>query len=65
MTSNSHGVCGKMALNSLKVKAIHATCMKHYPLERLDTRAAAEKEMRNAIDEVCRKTKAPPGVENL
>ena len=39
-----------------------ASCTKHYPLDRLVTRATAEREMCNAIDEVCRKTKAP--VEN-
>ena len=39
-----------MALNSLKVKAIHATCTKHYPLERLETGAAAEKEMCKSVE---------------
>ena len=63
--SNCRGACGKTALNYLKVKAIFATCSKHYPLDRLETGATAEREMRNAIDEVCRKTKAPVNNENF
>ena len=61
-TSNCREVCGKKALDQSRVKAIHATCMKHYPLERLEMAITAEKDMRNAIDEVCRKTKI--GIEN-
>ena len=59
--SNCRGACGKKALNTLKLKAIHSCCIANYPLERLETSHAAEKEMRNAIDEVCRKTKAHGG----
>ena len=62
--SNCRGLCGKKALNCLKVKAILSTCITHYPLDWLETGATAEKEMRNAIDKVCRKTKAAPGTEN-
>ena len=39
------------------VKAIYTCCISNYPLERLETSAAAEKEMKNDVDEVCRKTK--------
>ena len=56
-TSNSRGLCGKKALDPSKLKAIHEVAVKNYPLERLETRASAEKEMRTAIDEACRKTK--------
>ena len=62
--SNCHEVCGKTALNCLKVKAIFSTCMKHYPLDQLETGATAEKDTRNAMDEVCKKTKVAPGTEN-
>lgn len=41
----------------LEVQAIFSTCLQHYPLEQLETRTVAEKDMRNAVDEVCRKTK--------
>ena len=58
LPSNLCGICGKKALNCFKLKAVHSTCLKHYPLEKLETVAVAEKEMRNAIDEVCRKTLA-------
>ena len=62
--SNCHGVCDKTALNCLKVKAIFSTCMKHYPLDWLEKGATVEKDMRNTIGEVCRKTKSAPGIEN-
>ena len=55
--SNCCGVLGKTALNGLKVKAIYTTSLQHFPLQRLETRTMAEKDMRNAIDKVCRKTK--------
>ena len=55
--SNSRGLCGKKALNGVKVKAIHNVCIKHFPLQRMETTAMADKDMRNAIDEACRKTK--------
>ena len=57
-TSNCRGKLGKTALNSLKVKAIYSTCMKYYPLQRLESTAMADREMRNAIDEICRKSRA-------
>ena len=63
-SSNCRGVCGKTALNCLKVKAIFSTCIKHYPLDRLETGTTAEKEMRNTIEDVCRKIKIVPGTEN-
>lgn len=55
--SNCRGACGKKALNCFKVKSIFQLCVQHFPLDRLETSSGAEKEMRNAIDEVCRKTK--------
>ena len=57
-TSNCRGKLGKTALNSLKVKAIYSTCMKNYPLQRLENTAMADREMRNTIDEICRKSRA-------
>ena len=56
-SSNCRGVLGKKQLNRSKVKAIYATAMKYYPLQRLETYHTKEREMRQAIDEVCRKTK--------
>ena len=55
--SNLLGLCGKKALNGIKIKAIHDLRLKHFPLERMDTEDSANKDMRYAIDEVCRKTK--------
>ena len=63
--SNTRGMCGKKALNGHKVKAIYSCCIANYPLERLETSSQVEKEMRNAVDEVCRKTKIPKEAENL
>ena len=54
LESNCRGACGKKALSVLKVKSICSCCMANYPLERLETGSSAEREMRNAIDEVCR-----------
>ena len=56
--SNCRGKLGKTVLNSLKVKAIYSTCMKCYPLQRLENTAMTDREMRNAIDEICRKSRA-------
>ena len=56
-TGNSRGLCGKKALDPSKLKAIHEAAVKNYPLKGLETKASAEKEMRTAIDEACRKTK--------
>ena len=58
--SNCRGACGKTALNYLKVQAIFATCFKHYSLDRLKTGTTAERELHNAIDEVCRKAMQAP-----
>ncbi len=63
--SNCRGACGKTALNYFKVQAMFATCSKHYPLDWLEKGATAERKMRNMIDEVCRKTKAPMNNENF
>ena len=54
--SNCRGASIKKALNTLTVQAIYSCCIANYPLVRLETSTTAEKEMRNTIDEVCRKT---------
>ena len=64
MQEQHQGHVWKKALKVSKVKAIYSCCISDYSLERLETSAAAEKEMRNADDEVCRKTKNPQA-ENL
>ena len=48
---------GKKQLNRPKVKAVYVTAMKYYPLQQLETDLTMEREMQQAIDEVCRKTK--------
>ena len=64
--SNCRGVLGKRLLHRAKVAAIFSTSMKYFPLQRLETSTMAEKEMRNAVDECCRKTKLPvPQNENI
>ena len=63
-TSNSRGLCGKNALDGVKLKAIHDLCIKQFPLERLKTKIAVEKDLRNAIDEACRKIKRQDNIEN-
>ena len=62
--SNCRGKQGKTALDQGKLKAIFSTCMLQFPLQRLETQIMADKEMRNAVDEVCRKTKTPTDEEN-
>ena len=62
--SNCRGVLGKTPLDVNRVKAIYSICMQHFPLQRLETQLAADKEMRTAIDEICRKTKIPRETEN-
>ena len=63
--SNCRGVMEKTPLDVFRVKAIYAVSMHHFPLQRLETQVIADKEMRTAIDEVCRKTKRlPAAVEN-
>ena len=56
---------GKKALDVYKVKAIYAACMQHFPLQCLETQLMVDKEMRTAIDEVCRKTKVPAEAETV
>ena len=55
--SNCRGACGKIKLNTLKVQATYSCCIANYPLKRLETSTTAEKEMRNAIDEVSQEDK--------
>ena len=61
--SNVKGALGKKRLDPLKANAIFTVCLQKFPLDRLETRLLAEKDMRNAVDETCRKTKIP-GCEN-
>ena len=58
--SNCHGKQGKTVLDREKLKA----CMHYFPLQHLETQIMADKEMRNAVDEVCRKTKTAGKDEN-
>ena len=60
---NVRGVCGKKTLNSLKVQAIFQTSLCHFLLEHLETKTVAEKDLRNAVDVVCRKTKTVAATE--
>ena len=62
--SNCRGKQGKTALDVEKLKTIFTTCMQHFLLLRLETQLMAHKEMRNAVDEVCRKTKMASEAEN-
>ena len=55
--SNTRGMCGNKALNVSEVKTIYSCCISNYPLERLETSTVAERDIRNAVDKVCRKTK--------
>ena len=64
ITSNIHGLCGKNALDGVKLKAIHDLCIKQFPLEKLEMKIVAEKDMRNVIDEACQKTKHHDNIEN-
>ena len=57
VSSNSRGLCGKRSLNSIKLDAVHRVCLKHFPLDRLEQESHTQKDMRNAIDEACQKTK--------
>ena len=54
---NFRGVLEKTPLDVYRVKAIYSVCMQHFPLQCLETLVLANKEMRTAIDELCRKTK--------
>ncbi len=46
--------------------AIFNAAMKYFPLQQLETSMMAEKEMRNAVDKCCSKTKLPlPQNENI
>ena len=61
--SNVRSALGKKRLDPLKVNAIFTVCLQKFPLDRLETRLLVGKDMRNAVDETCRKTKIP-GCEN-
>lgn len=61
--SNVRGVCGKTPLNSLNVQAIFQTSLCHFLLKHLEIKTVPEKDMQNAVDEVCRKTKTVAATE--
>ena len=50
---------GEEDTDKTKVAAIFNVSMKQFPLQQLETDAMAAKEMRNAVDECCRKTRVP------
>ena len=64
-SSNCRGKQGKAALDGEKLKASFATCMHHFPLQHLESQIMADKEMCNAVDEVCRKIKMAGKDETL
>ena len=47
-------------------KNIYSTSLQHFPLQRLETKVMADKDMHNEIDDVCRKTKTGvvPGTQD-
>ena len=57
LSGNSRGLCGKRCLNSIKLDAVHRVCLKHLTLDRMEQESHTKKDMRNAIDEACQKTK--------
>ena len=58
--SNCRGKQGKTALDQEKLKAIFTSCMQHFPLK---MQLTADKEMCNAVDKVCRKSKTTAAAE--
>ena len=63
--SNCRGVVGKQPLYPIKVRTIFNVCYQQFPMDRLENPLQAEKEMRNAIDEQCRKTRQPLAENNF
>ena len=63
MSSNCRGKQGKSPLDQGKLLTIFTVCMQHFPLQRLETQQSADKDMRNAVDEVCRKTRTIAAAE--
>ena len=57
-SSNVRGVGGKQSLNEAKVDAIRESCYKQFPLDRVESKVNADREIRHAMDEVCRKIRA-------
>ena len=55
IASNVRGVGGKQPLNELKVDAIREVCYQQFPLDRTEPKMNADKDVRNSMDEVCRK----------
>ena len=56
MGSNCRGKQGKLPLDQGKLLPI-------FPLQQLETQQSADKDMRNAVDEVCRKTRTTAAAE--
>ena len=57
VTSNVRGVGGKQPLNELKVDGIREVCYQQFPSDRMEPKINADKDVRNAMDEVCRNTR--------
>ena len=55
--SNVRGVGGKQPLNELKVDGIQEVCYQQFPLDRMEPKINNDKDVRNAMDDVCRKTR--------
>ena len=55
VASNVRGVGRKQPLNELKVDSIREVCYQQFPLDRTEPNINADKDVRNAMDEVCRK----------
>ena len=54
---------GKTVSDQEKLKGIFTSCMQPFPLQRLETQLNADKEMRNAVDKVCWKSKTTAAAE--
>ena len=51
------------ALNQEKLISIFTSCMQQFSLQRLEMQLHADREMQNAVDEVCRKNKTTAAAE--
>ena len=56
--SNVRGVAGKVALDVWKVEAIQEACYQQFPADRTESKIATDRELRNAMDEICRKSRS-------
>ena len=57
-SSNVRGVGRKQSLIEAKVDAIRESCYKQFPLDRVESKINLDREIRHAMDEVCRKIRA-------